>query len=117
MSENGGNGKPKILVIGSESEFLEKAKESLDDDSYDVSMTSSEEEGLEKARQENPDAIILGYMEPRGVAFKLHNELREGWLTKNIPLLVVDVNSDEHARKGARSKGVEARRGNVDGRR
>ena len=102
MSENGGNGKPKILVIGSESEFLKKARESLDDASYDVSMTSSEEEGLEKARQENPDAIILGYMEPRGVAFKLHNELREGWLTKNIPLLVVDVNSDEHARKGWR---------------
>jgi len=102
MSENGGNGKPKILVIGSESEFLEKAKESLDESSYEVSMTSSEEEGLEKARQENPDAIILGYMEPRGAAFKLHNELREGWLTKNIPLLVVDINSDEHVRKGWR---------------
>ena len=102
MGENGGNGKPKILVIGSESEFLEKARESLDTSTYDVSMTSSGEEGLEKAKKENPDAIILGYMEPRGEAFKLHSELREGWLTKNIPLLVVDVNSDEHVTKGWR---------------
>jgi len=97
-----GNGKPKILVIGSESEFLEKAKESLDGSSYEVTLTASTEEGLTRAKQDNPDAIILGYMEPRGEAFKLHNELREGWLTKNIPLLVVDVNSDEHERKGWR---------------
>jgi len=102
MGEKTGNGKPKILVIGSETEFLEKAKESLDTAAYDVTLTASVEEGLEKAKQEGPDAIILGYMEPRGEAFKLHNELRDGWLTKNIPLLVVDVNSDEHERKGWR---------------
>ena len=100
MSENGGNGKPKILVIGSESEFLEKAKESLDDASYDVSMTSSEEEGLEKARQENPDVIVLGYLEPRGTSFQLHRELREDLLTKTVPLLIVDVRPEEHSRKG-----------------
>ena len=29
MAEGNGNGKPKILVIGNEAEFLEKAKESL----------------------------------------------------------------------------------------
>ena len=102
MIEGNGNGKPKILVIGNEDEFLEKAKESLDEAEYDVSVTSDEEDALKKAREEAPDAIILGYMEPRGSAFKLHSELREGWLTKNIPLLVVDVNSDEHTRKGWR---------------
>jgi len=95
MAENGGNGKPKILVIGSETEFLEKAKESLDDKTYDVSLTSNGDEGIDKAKKETPDAIILGYMEPRGEAFKLHSELREGWLTKNIPLLVVDIDSDQ----------------------
>jgi len=104
MAENGGNGKPKILVIGSESEFLEKAKESLDNNSYDVSLTSSGDEGLDKAKKNTPDAIILGYMEPRGEAFKLHSELREGWLTKNIPLLVVDIDSDQHASKGWRKE-------------
>ena len=104
MAENGGNGKPKILVIGSESEFLEKARESLDSNSYDVSFTSSGDEGLDKAKKDTPDAIILGYMEPRGEAFKLHSELREGWLTKNIPLLVVDIDSDQHASKGWRKE-------------
>ena len=102
MGNNGGNGKPKILVIGSEPEFLEKAKESLETSAYDVTVTSGGDDGLEKAKQENPDAIILGYMEPRGEAFKLHGELREGWLTKNIPLLVVDINSDQHETKGWR---------------
>jgi len=100
MAEHKGNGKPKILVIGSEPEFLDKAKDSLDSSDYDISVTSTEEDALDKARKDNPDAIILGYMEPRGVAFKIHNELRDGWITKNIPLLVVDVNSDEHIKKG-----------------
>ena len=102
MVEESGNGKPKILVIGNEDGFLERAKESLDSAEYDVSLISDEEEALKKAKEETPDAIILGYMEPRGSAFRLHSELREGWLTKNIPLLVVDVNSDEHASKGWR---------------
>jgi len=104
MADQNGNGRPKILVIGSEVEFLEKAKESLDETEYDVSLTSDEKEALQKAKEEVPDVIILGYLEPKGSAFKLHNELREGWLTKNIPLFVVDVNSDEHTRKGWRQE-------------
>jgi len=102
MVEGNGNEKPKILVIGNEAEFLERAKESLDPSEYDVSLVTDEEEALKKAREEAPDAIILGYMEPRGSAFRIHSELREGWLTKNIPLLVVDVNSDEHTGRGWR---------------
>ena len=52
--------------------------------------------------------VILGYLEPRGDAFKLHKELRETLVTKNIPLLVVDVNPQEHARKGwSREQGMQ----------
>jgi hypothetical protein len=33
----------------------------------------------------------VGYLEPRGSSFRLHKKLREGWITKHIPQLVVDV--------------------------
>ena len=46
--------------------------------------------------------VMVGYLEPRGDAFELHKELRETLVTKNIPLLVVDVSPEEHTRKGWR---------------
>ena len=101
MERKSGNGVPRILVVGSESNFRDTVRESLGD-SFEVIYASSEGEGLEKARREIPDAIILGYLEPRGSSFELHKRLREGWITRHIPLLVVDVDSNEHAIKGWR---------------
>jgi len=89
----------KILIIDDEPGFLKTAQTTFAD-SYDVAVASDEKEALEKAREENPAAIILGYLEPRGTAFKIHNELRNDDATRNIPLLIVDVKPEEHSRKG-----------------
>ena len=47
--------------------------------------------GLSKARGERPETLILGYLDPRGSSFRLHKKLREGWITKHIPQLIVDA--------------------------
>jgi DNA-binding response OmpR family regulator len=96
----------KILIIDEEPSFIRTAQKALEV-SYEVATASSAREGLKKAREENPDVIILGYLEPRGTSFQLHNELREDLLTKNVPLLIVDVRPEEHSRKGwKRHEGV-----------
>jgi methylenetetrahydrofolate reductase (NADPH) len=82
--------KRKVLVIGSIPEFRELIRESLRDQ-FEVVDASSEGEGLAKARTERPETLILGYIEPRGSSFRLHKTLREGWITKHIPQLVVDA--------------------------
>ena len=82
--------KRKVLVIGSIPEFRELMQESLQDQ-FEVVCASSESEGLAKARAERPETIILGYVDPRGSSFRLHKMLREGWITKHIPQLVVDA--------------------------
>ena len=84
MSENG-----RILVIGSESSFRDTMSGSLQD-RFEVLHASTEKDGLSLARAERPDAILLGYLETSGSAFRLHKRLRAGWITKHIPLLVVD---------------------------
>jgi two-component system phosphate regulon response regulator PhoB len=89
----------KVLIIDSEPDFLKgtgKALESF----YTVVTASKAEEGLEKAEQERPDAIILGYLSPRGTSFRVHAELRSKPSTQGIPLLIVDVRPEEHSRKG-----------------
>lgn len=89
----------KILVVDEDPAFLSTVVEALDD-LYQVSVASSMSQGLEKAEKEAPDMVIIGFLEPRGDAFKLHKKLRESPKTNVIPLLVVDVRPEEHARKG-----------------
>jgi methylenetetrahydrofolate reductase (NADPH) len=92
-------GQRKVLVVGSEPDFLQMVGSALESQ-FDVLPASDENEGLSKARTERPDAIVLGYLEPRGTSFRLHKKLRGGWITKHIPLLVVDVRFPGQSQKG-----------------
>ena len=89
----------KILIIDDEPGFLKTAQAAFKD-SYDVVIASNEKDAIEKAKTVNPEAIILGYLEPRGTAFEIHNKLRDDDVTRNIPLLIVDVKPEEHSRRG-----------------
>jgi CheY-like chemotaxis protein len=100
-------GRHRILVVGSEPDFMEMARKALES-SFELTYAPNENEGLDKARKERPDAIILGYLEPQGTSFELHRKLQGGWITKHIPLLVVDVHLDGQSRKGwTRSEGLQ----------
>ncbi len=85
-----GEGKGRVLVVGSEPQFR-KSVASVLGIKFEIIEAPTETEGLDKARRERPQAIVLGYLEPRGTSFKLHTKLRAGWITKHIPLVVIDV--------------------------
>jgi len=89
----------RILVAETESDFIETAREAFKDCS-EVTFTSSLKTALDRATAEEPDVIIIGYLEPRGTSFELHRKLREKQPTQDIPLVVVDVRPEEHSRKG-----------------
>lgn len=88
----------RILIVSSGPELMNMAKEAVGG-SFEILHASNPQQGLDMARKEMPDMIALGYMEPRGAAFELQRRLREGWITKNIPLLVVDMNPQDPARR------------------
>lgn len=91
----------KILVVDREPAFLKAARGALEG-LHEVSVASTRSEGLEKAEREAPDMVIIGFLEPRGDAFKLHKELRGSLRINRMPLLVIDVCPEEHSRKGWR---------------
>ncbi len=91
----------KILVVDRDPAFLKTVREALED-LYEVSIASTRSEGLEKAEREAPDMVIIGFLEPRGDAFKLHKELKGNPKINRMPLLVIDVCPEEHSRKGWR---------------
>lgn len=91
--------KSNILVVDSENSLAATTRE-LYEASYMVLAASNSAEALKLARTEMPALIILGCLMPRGTSFKLHKELKEGFVTKDICQLVVDVSPEEHSRKG-----------------
>lgn len=80
----------KVLIIGGGQGLVRAVSRLLESD-FHLLQAATEAEGWTKAREERPDAIVLGHLEPRGASFKLHNRLRGGWITKHIPQVVVDV--------------------------
>ncbi len=88
----------KILVVSSGPELEYMVKEAVGG-TFEVLHASNQQQGLDMARKEFPDMVALGYLEPRGTAFELHRRLREGWITKNIPLLIVESNPQDPARR------------------
>ena len=87
----------KILIISSEQKLVELVRQTMGG-AFEVVWADNQQEGMEKARKEFPEVIILGNIEPQGTTFELHRRLREGWITRNIPLLVVDNTSADHSR-------------------
>ena len=91
----------RILIGDCERNFVKEAREALKG-SYEVTTASSRKESLEKAKNECPDMVIIGFLEPRGDSFRLYKELKENPETSNMPLLVVDVRPNNYSRKGWR---------------
>ncbi|WP_299485819.1 response regulator [Acaryochloris sp. IP29b_bin.137] len=56
---------------------------------YKVSMAESGPEGLLKAKQEHPDAILLDYMMPGMDGIMLLRELRKDALTQSMPVVMI----------------------------
>ena len=92
-----GSGNNKLLLVGGARELAEIVRQVVAD-TYQVTHAESGAEGLERARKEIPAIIVLGSLDPPGATFDLHNKLRGGWITRNIPLLVVDYKTPENPR-------------------
>ena len=88
----------KILVVSNDAGLADIVGDAVRG-SLEVIHASDEEQGLKIARKDIPDIIALGHIEPQGTAFRLHRRLRQGWITKDIPLLVVDLNPQDPTRR------------------
>ena len=89
-----------ILVVDNEFAFVELARNALESSSYQVVVVPDRKSALDTIRIEIPNLIIVGALEPRGDAFKLHRELRNSLGTHDIPILIIDVRPEEHFQKG-----------------
>ena len=94
MTEN-----PKILLIDDDVDFVEATKIVLESKPYEVIVAYDGDDGLRKAREENPDLIILDIIMPGKDGFSTAEYLKKDSKLSKIPVLVLT----SYAEKGGES--------------
>lgn len=81
--------RPKILLIDDDPDFLDATKQILIANRYDVITATNGEEGIAKAKYENPDLIILDVIMPGKDGYTVCYELRKLSQTRPIPIIML----------------------------
>ncbi len=81
-------GKKKILVVDDEEDILNVLRFRLEANNYEVLVASDGQEGLNKARSEKPDLMILDLMLPKLDGYKVCRMLKFDEDYKAIPIII-----------------------------
>ena len=86
----------KILVVDDESNIVDILRFNLQREGYEVLAAYDGQEGLDKARSEGPDLILLDVMLPEKDGFQVCEELRK--TDKLTPIIMLTAREEERDR-------------------
>jgi|SRR3989339_1294647 len=98
----------KVLLVDDEEDIVGALTIRLKASGYDVISASNGMEGLEKARSEKPDVILLDIMLPKLDGYKVCRILKFDEKFKNIPIIMVTGKFGEENRKLGMDVGADA---------
>jgi DNA-binding response OmpR family regulator len=100
--------KKKILLVDDEQDMVYAVKMQLEANGFRVLTAKDGQEGLDKARKENPDLIILDLMLPRIDGYKVCRMLKFDEKYKNIPVIIYTARAQEADEKLGYEVGADA---------
>lgn len=80
---------PRILLIDDDLDFVEATRTVLESKPYEVIVAYDGDDGLQKAKAESPDLIILDVIMPVKDGFSTAEQLKKDAELKNIPVIVL----------------------------
>lgn len=93
--------KPKILIIEDDDLLSGMYITKFSKEGFNVIFSKNGEEGLEKARQEKPDIILLDILLPKMSGFDVLKKLKEDGSTAIIPVIVLtNISQETEIKKG-----------------
>ncbi len=81
--------KAKILLIDDDVDFVELTKTILESKPYEIVVAYDGDEGLQKAREEKPDLILLDVIMPVKDGFTAAEQLKKDPQLSKIPVLML----------------------------
>lgn len=88
-------GGEKVLIIEDEKNILELFRFNLDREGYKPFTAIDGEDGLNRAKRDNPDLIILDLMLPGVDGVEICKILKDDYKTSRIPIIMVTAKSQE----------------------
>ncbi|MBP2031100.1 two-component system cell cycle response regulator/two-component system alkaline phosphatase synthesis response regulator PhoP/putative two-component system response regulator [Methanohalophilus levihalophilus] len=99
--------KPLILVVDDEPDVVELLEIFLEDD-YSTIGALNATEGLKKAKENNPDLIILDVMMPDLNGLEACKLLKNDNLTRTIPIMIFSALTDTSDKRNGMNAGANA---------
>ena len=81
--------KAKILLVDDDVDFVEATKTVLESKAYEVIVAREGNEGLQKAKEESPDLILLDIIMPIKDGFTAAEELKKDPQLSKIPTIML----------------------------
>ncbi|MEI8350186.1 MAG: response regulator [Candidatus Omnitrophota bacterium] len=100
--------KKRILIIDDEKDLVETVTFRLEANGYEVISAHDGFVGLDKARKEKPDLIILDLMLPKIDGYKVCRMLKFDEKYKHIPIIMFTARAQESDKKMGEETGANA---------
>ncbi len=84
----------RVLIIDDEAPLRLLCRVNLEAEGMEVSEAADGESGLEAARKEKPDVILLDVMMPRLDGWDVAERLIQGEATRNIPIIFLTARAE-----------------------
>ena len=92
----------KVLLVDDDQDFREAVKVALENSGFKVDVADDGEAGLEKAKKEKPDIVILDVMMPKKDGYSVCFELKNNEATSSIPVLMLtSLGNESEGKDGA----------------
>jgi len=92
--------KAKILLIDDDHDFIEATKTILESKPYEVIVASAGDEGLKKARTENPDLVLLDIIMPGTDGFSAAEQFKKDPELSKTPVVMLTSYAERRAGTG-----------------
>ena len=100
-------GRGKVLVIDDEEYIQHILNFSFGAEGYDVLTASDGEEGINKAKNERPDVIVMDIMMPKMDGYEACKRIKADPETKDIPVILLTAKGREADRKLGADAGAD----------
>jgi len=98
----------KILLVDDEESLVMLLSERLKFNGYDVITASDGQEGLDKAKKEKPDLILLDVMMPKMNGYQVSRLLKFDQRFKHIPSIMLTARTQAIDMKTGKETGADA---------
>lgn len=97
----------KILIVDDEAELVDLVKIRLEAAGYEVAKAFDGQEGLDKAKLEKPDLILLDIMMPKMDGYKVCGLLKMDARFKKIPIILFSAKAQKEDAELAKEVGAD----------